>query len=405
LGALAKSTGGIGLRSAIKVIQDILVEGLDGRSPVADQPVGWLATTMTLFDALDKDIRRAFPSIHQAVGKVQIRFPDSPLHQEIAKSVAVLQILGNLPVTIQNVASLMHPSVSSGSRLEEVRKAIEQMLNDVLVPLGEKDGNLHFLSEKLRDIEQERGGIPLRAVDVRRIVNDALRETFDPLPRVTLHGTMAVASGLKTQSGSSVTSLAGEQNTLQTVVEFVQPTDYEAARNRMLDDSRSRSGQSTIGLVARADPGVEDVATEIYRCQRIAELHRNEPDQEIKEYCIGQLDRAAQRQIHRLLPHVPRVRLERTRGRTAGVRHENVDAAKFVSRFRRDARDLCGIGDVSDNGVYDRVGLRNDVVARRLERVAPSRAHDDVSSFAREFECDRAPEAATRRGHERDLSA
>ena len=46
------------------------MEGTDGDMPVADQPVGYLATTVTLYDALEKDIRRAFPSIHRAVGKV-----------------------------------------------------------------------------------------------------------------------------------------------------------------------------------------------------------------------------------------------------------------------------------------------------------------------------------------------
>src|SRR5690606_3710474 len=39
LGALARSTGGIGLRSAIKVIQDILIDAESGRTPVANQPV------------------------------------------------------------------------------------------------------------------------------------------------------------------------------------------------------------------------------------------------------------------------------------------------------------------------------------------------------------------------------
>jgi hypothetical protein len=77
LGALAKSTGGIGLRSAIKVIQDILVEGPDGKSPVAEQPIGWLATTVTLYDMLEKDIQRSFQSIHKAVGKVQMRFMEA----------------------------------------------------------------------------------------------------------------------------------------------------------------------------------------------------------------------------------------------------------------------------------------------------------------------------------------
>ena len=292
LGALAKSTGGIGLRSAIKVIQDVL-KGEGGSKAMADQPVGWLATTVTLYDELEKDIRRAFTSIHQAVGKVQIRFPDSQIHQDIAKSVAVLQILGNLPVSVQNVASLMHPSITVNSQLDTVRKAVDEMLGDVLVPLGEKDGKLVFLSEKLRDIEQERGAIALRTVDVKRIFSDALRESFDPLPRVSLHGTMAVTTGLKIQAGSALTSLAGDQSSIQTVVELVASSDYEATKNRLLDDSRSRAGRNTIGLLSRTNPELDDLANEIYRCQRISELHRNEPDQEVKDYCSGQLDRAA----------------------------------------------------------------------------------------------------------------
>lgn len=291
LGALAKSTGGIGLRSAIKVIQDIL-KGEGGTKGMADQPVGWLATTVTLYDELEKDIRRAFPSLHQSVAKVKILFTDSPLYQDVAKTIAVLQILGNLPVTVHNIASLMHPSVTAPSQLAAIKQAVEEMLGDVHVPLGEKDGNLLFLSEKLRDIEQERGAIALRGADVKRIFNDALRQAFDPLPRVNLHGTMAVATGLKVQAGSAITSLAGDQNTIQTVVELVPAGDYETAKNRMLDDSRSRAGRNVIGLLARANPELDDLANEIYRCQRIAELHRNEPDQEIKDYCLGQLDRA-----------------------------------------------------------------------------------------------------------------
>ena len=94
LGSLAKSTGGIGLRSAIKVVQDILVEGTDVTKPIANQPVGWLANTVTLFDSLKKDIEKGYPALYQSVGKVKIRFSDSELHQDIAKTVCVLQILG-----------------------------------------------------------------------------------------------------------------------------------------------------------------------------------------------------------------------------------------------------------------------------------------------------------------------
>ena len=158
------------------MIQDVLVEGADHNTPIANQPVGWLATTVTLFDALKKDIEKGYQSLYQSVGKVRIRFPDSSLHQDIAKTVCVLQIMGNLPISIQNVTSLMHGGVADiGGRSDQ--KAVEELISDAIVPLGEQDGNLCFHSEKLNDIEQERGTI-LRAVELRRIQNETLREAL-----------------------------------------------------------------------------------------------------------------------------------------------------------------------------------------------------------------------------------
>lgn len=55
-----------------------------------------------------------------------------------------------------------------------------------MVPLGEKGGSLRFFSEKLNDIEQERGRLTPRVGDLRRIFNEALRGAFDPLPSARL---------------------------------------------------------------------------------------------------------------------------------------------------------------------------------------------------------------------------
>lgn len=292
LGALAKSTGGIGLRSAIKVIQDILIEGPEGHHPVADNPIGWLATTVTLYDTLEKDIRRAFPSLHQAVEKAKIRFVDTQVHQEVAKTVAVLQILSNLPVTAQNVASLMHPSVEAPSRREEVNKAIEELIAAPLVPFGEKDGNLCFFSEKLNNIEQERAQIPLRSMETRRIFSEALREAFNPLPSTRLEGNLVVKAGLKLQNGAASTSLAGDRETIQMVAELIDPSDYETTRTRLVDESRHRTARYIIFLLGRTIPELDDRLGEIYRCQEIHRRYKNDPDQEVKEYCKAQADRA-----------------------------------------------------------------------------------------------------------------
>ncbi len=295
LGALARSTGGIGLRSAIKVIQDVLVEPGEGKTPIADQPVGWLATTVTLYDALEKDIQRAFATVHKAVDSVcKIRFSHSPLHQNIAKTVGVLQILGNLPITRQNVTGLMHGSIASPSQTESVNQAIEELITDAIVPFGEQEGALRFFSEKLNDIEQERSQIPLRGIELKHLANKGLAAAYNPLPSTQLHGSLAVQTGLKSQTqGGLPVALAGDRNTIQTIVELVDPKDYEVTRSRLVDESRQKSAQYQIFLVGRTTPEIDDLTAEIYRCKEIANKYRTDPDQEVKEYCNAQTDRAS----------------------------------------------------------------------------------------------------------------
>ncbi|MEN3951268.1 BREX system P-loop protein BrxC [Iodidimonas sp. SYSU 1G8] len=293
LGALAKSTGGIGLRSAIKVIQDVLVEPSVYQPPVADRPTGWLATTVTLYDSLERDIRRAFPSLHTAVDKVIVQFPDNATVQAVAKTVVVLQILANIPATVENVAALMHPQVDTASVLDAVKSAVDAMIRNQFVPLGEKDGSLRFFSERLNDVEQERLQIPLRTTDVQRIFNTALAEVFDPPPSARIFGNLTVTTGLKRLVSGRPTTLTGERETVQTLIALSEPGEFDADRTKLVEESRQRLMSTTIYLLGSMPADAMDKATEIYRCARIVELHRNDPDQEVKEYCASQSDRAA----------------------------------------------------------------------------------------------------------------
>jgi hypothetical protein len=349
LGALAKSTGGIGLRSAIKVVQDVLVEGPENNTPVADQPVGWLATTVTLFDALKKDIEKGYLSLYQSVNKVKIRFPESSLHQDIAKTVCVLQILGNLPISIQNVTSLMHGSVVQSSLADRINVAVEELVSDAIVPLGELDGHLYFHSEKLNDIEHERGSISLRTLELRRIQNEALREAYSPLPSAQLNGTLSVQTGLKAQtSGSVPASLAGERNPVQTVVELVDASDYEAARARLAEESRLKASRHTIFLFGRVLPEMEDLTTEIYRSKEIVNKYRSEPDQEVKEYCNGQTDRA-----NRLMGELERL-IKRSLVQGSFIFRGEVTAVESINQDLIEAARK-HLGSVAEQ-VFDRYG-------------------------------------------------
>ena len=143
-----------------------------------------------------------------------------------------------------------------------------------------------------RKAQRHRAGAghhPLRAVELRRIQNETLREAYSPLPSTHLNGTLSVQTGLKAQtSGGVPASLSGERNTVQTVVELVDPTDYEAAKARLTEESRHKSANYTIFLFGRTSPEMEELTAEIYRSKEIVNKYRNEPDQEVKEYCNGQ---------------------------------------------------------------------------------------------------------------------
>lgn len=361
LGSLARTTGGIGLRSAIKVIQDILIDRGTGRTPVAEREVGWLATTVTLYDALEKDIERAFPNIHKAVNEVRgNRFAGSPVHEHVAKTVAVLQILGNLPVTRRNVASLMHPEVAAPSQAKAAEQAIEELLTDPIVPFGEQEGTLRFFSEKLNDIEQERSQLPLRRMELKRLVNQALQDAFSPLPSTQLRGSLSVSTGLKVQNpGGLPSALAGERNPIQTVVELVDPADYDAARSRLVDESRVKSAEQQIFLLAREVAEVDQLTAEIYRSQEIANKYRNEPDQEVRDYCSGQQDRAARLQTE-LQRHLKRSLLQ----------------GSFIFRGQTTAVESIG-SDVSDAARKHLAGVAEQVFDRYDE--APVRAGTDLA--------------------------
>src|SRR6266404_2486451 len=95
LGRLARKTGGLGLRSAIKVLQDVLLDGggrTAGEAVLADAEIGALANTVTFYDSLRRDIQTSYGYIVDGVQKIFDRYPTKKLYHEVAKSVAVLQI-------------------------------------------------------------------------------------------------------------------------------------------------------------------------------------------------------------------------------------------------------------------------------------------------------------------------
>lgn len=348
LGQLAKSTGGIGLRSAIKVIQDVLIEGANGQ-PIANENVGMLANTVTLYDALEKDIKRAFPTKHQAVGKVQSsNFYDSELHINIAKTVAVLEILTNLPVTRQNTMALMQSSITQTQDEAAFNAAVDQLINEANIPFSEQDGYLGFISEKLTEIQRARNEIGLKTIELRKILSETLRGCLSPLPKVQVEGSLSVETGLKLQNPNGLPSgLAGERNPVQTLIDFVDPSEYDNSMAALVTDSREKANQNTIYLLGRKSPEVDELLANIYRCEEIARRHRNDADKEVKEYCNAEVDRAQAK----LVPELQRILKRSLQSGSFVFRGTNTAVDTFAQDLLESSKKH--LKDVADR-VYER---------------------------------------------------
>lgn len=285
LGRLAKKTGGLGLRSAIKVIQEVLIERASGLAPLVDSPVGKLATTVTFYDSLQRDIQKSYPHVVEGVERVGQRLPGDALAMAVAKSVAILQILENLPVTAANVAALMQPDVTSLSQKDDVAKAIDRMLADTLIPLDEKDGRYRFLTQAAVSLQKKFDETALGRRDIQGELNDALRAIFSPLPSAKLPGGRSVTAGLKLGiGGGQAVSLEGEREPVQIVTEFPTATAYDKVRTDRETDSMAAKEKTTVFLLGRDDPKIQELATACARCKKFLDEHRSTTDPDIQEF-------------------------------------------------------------------------------------------------------------------------
>jgi hypothetical protein len=102
---LARSTGGIGLRSAIRVIQDLLVDTsrvLPATAVrIADRPVGILACADDFYVVCAPILQRCSLMSPRAVERVALAFPGQPLAIRVAKTIGVLQAVENFPKTAE----------------------------------------------------------------------------------------------------------------------------------------------------------------------------------------------------------------------------------------------------------------------------------------------------------------
>jgi hypothetical protein len=269
---MARSTGGVGLRSAIRVIQDVLVDTSRilpaGEMRLADRPIGALSTVTDFYKTLRADINKSMPHVVIGVDKVERAFANEPLYIRVVQTVAALQLLEGFPRTAENIAALLYTELGAPGLLDDVRQALTVLSNTKEIRLSEdpQTGGYLFLSESVAPLLNKRNTYAPTGGDVTRVRNELLKAALTPQPSTRLDNVKDVRATVKAEKQS----LTGDQEDIVIQLSMVSPERWDAQRTLLLSETaQAAEYRNTILWLFRASSPVEDLLPDVVRSEYI----------------------------------------------------------------------------------------------------------------------------------------
>lgn len=191
-------------RTIIKQAQELMI---NPRTRLADAPLGDLVTLDKVYELLY--LGNLLPSeVSREIDDVAKHLPDNKMAQKVAKAIALLEPVKDLPRTPHNLAVVLYPSVTSGSILGEVEIAIVALEKAQVIRNSEEGYKLLTVQEKTW--ETRRNSIDPREADRNRIKREVLRQIFsDPQLRKYQYESLRTFRNTLVVEGDTVES-AGE---------------------------------------------------------------------------------------------------------------------------------------------------------------------------------------------------
>lgn len=285
---LARSTGGIGLRSVIRVMQDVLVDTsriLPADTPkLADRPVGRLACVDDFYVTLRADINKDSPQAVAGVDQVERTFPGQGLHIRVARAVAALQPLEEFPKTAENIAALLYPELGHASLLHEVRQALDDLVNAKEIGLIEdpKAGGYLFLSTSVRPWQARRREYTPTGGEITRVRNQILESLLKPQPATKLENVRDVRAAVRVDKAW----LIDDQQEITFRLEMVADKSWDERRNALLAETAQQTeNQGVIVWLFKRNDLAEEILPEIRKSEKIVgDIDERTADRDVAQY-------------------------------------------------------------------------------------------------------------------------
>jgi hypothetical protein len=297
ISALAKMHGGVGLRSAIRCVEDILLNQRASGVSLVDEPTGVLITSADIYDTLETDIISAAREITLQVDAISAAHGNGSLEHQVAKTIAVLQQIDGFPASRANIAALLHPAADAQPALDKVNTAIDALLIDSQVPIGETDDSLSFLSKLVSQVEKERANIPVTSTSRETVQSGILAELFARPPKCVLEGSKTIDCGISLFDGHREQQIVGRDKDIRFLIRFTAESRLNETKQELSHESLSSQNKAKIYLAAARPSAIDSALEEVYKADEIVRMHRNDADQEVQRYLEGQRQLVTQKRM------------------------------------------------------------------------------------------------------------
>jgi len=157
-------------RTIIRLAQQLVIDPVNG---LGDQEVGALVT----IDRASRLLEEAIPtSWRHEVEQVSEKYGPHAVETQTMQAVALCSDVAALPLTEPNLAALLHTSIDAESRRSQVSVAVNNLVNDDRLRLG--DDGYHIQSPEQKNWEKTRKGKAPRPSDAIRIRKGIIRQAL-----------------------------------------------------------------------------------------------------------------------------------------------------------------------------------------------------------------------------------
>ena len=296
---LASRTGGTGLRSVIRLIRDLLVEG-----KLAQQGLGNMATPDLFYDALQSNMEKSndFKEIVISAKKAIEIYSSDALAVKACKTIAIMQLLDDFNLSFDNLSSLLFSRIGHPLDKIALRELLDKIKETPGITLQEIDGRFRFLTNAILSVQDERARMNPTEQEKSLVLKDLVMDIFTPAPAVQIFGSKGINVQVELSRGRKIhTLISGGEIKLN--VRFVDASEFEKVHTSLLTESTKPENKHTMFWICTLPEDIEMLLIDIVKDQNISSNHRYDTNKEIQDYLRAQNTDAEdkKRQIKRIL--------------------------------------------------------------------------------------------------------